>query len=41
MVQGAEKPVLAELNEEVVYNRIYCDEKVFNATGMEGCAAIR
>ena len=38
--EGVEKPILAELNEDAVYHSIYCDEKVFDAIGIEGCVAI-
>ncbi len=38
--EGVKEPVLAELNEEAVYQTIYCDEKVFDAMGIEGCVAM-
>ena len=38
--EGVEKPILAELKEYEVYHSIYCDEKVSDAIGIEGCVAI-
>ena len=38
--EAVEKPILAKLNVEAVYHSIYCDEKVFDAIGIEGCVAI-
>ena len=39
-VEDNQLPIKAKLNEETVYKRIYTDETLYNAIGVEGCVAI-